>query len=220
MRARLSADVCHPATQPSYRALSHPDQTRPDLHPGNPSPCDHTTRPLSTTTSTTTTTSTLTKYYYPSNYGSNGVTKDNVVTRVVTTRVVLQCRRSGHWWCIFLVGVCLIKTLATKQNRWNQNIMSETGLARAARHGPGPFYTRSVRTHLNLTADSTMDSMPRAHKASRTQHVSSIHCVFLDASPQHLAHCSYIAIHDPNVPQRLDEIVQPLPTRMALQPRS
>ena len=29
-------------------------------------------------------------------------------------------------------------------------IISETGLARAARRGPRPFYTRSVRTHLNL----------------------------------------------------------------------
>ena len=31
------------------------------------------------------------KDYYPSYYHSNGVTKDNVVTRVVTTQVVLQC---------------------------------------------------------------------------------------------------------------------------------
>ena len=29
-------------------------------------------------------------------------------------------------------------------------MMSETLFARAARHGPGPYYTRSVRTHLNL----------------------------------------------------------------------
>ena len=31
------------------------------------------------------------RLYYGSNYHSNGVTKDNVVTTVVTTRVVLQC---------------------------------------------------------------------------------------------------------------------------------
>ena len=31
------------------------------------------------------------KDYYHSNYGRNGVTKANVVTTVVTTRVVLQC---------------------------------------------------------------------------------------------------------------------------------
>ena len=31
------------------------------------------------------------KDYYHSNYGRNGVTKYNVVTTIVTTRVVLQC---------------------------------------------------------------------------------------------------------------------------------
>ena len=42
------------------------------------------------------------------------------------------------------------KYSCNKTERWNQDIMSETGLARAACRSPGPFYTRSVRTHLNL----------------------------------------------------------------------
>ena len=44
------------------------------------------------------------KDYYHSNYGRNGVTKDNVVTTIVTTRVVLQCESESDkcmllfWW--------------------------------------------------------------------------------------------------------------------------
>jgi hypothetical protein len=34
--------------------------------------------------------------------------------------------------------------LQHKKEHWNQDIMRETVFARAARHGPGPFYTQSV----------------------------------------------------------------------------
>ena len=52
---------------------------------------------------------------------------------------------------VYIFSGCMLKEYScNKTERWNQDIMSETVFARAARHGPGPFYTRSVRTHLNL----------------------------------------------------------------------
>ena len=43
--------------------------------------------------------------------------------------------------------LCLKKYSGNKKERWNKDLMSETVFARAVRHGPGPFYTRSVIGH-------------------------------------------------------------------------
>ena len=68
------------------------------------------------------------KDYYHSNYGRNGVTKANVVTTVVTTRVVLQCGCRGELSALLCIADRSDASACGRGNVWERRLLGR-GLA-------------------------------------------------------------------------------------------